>query len=302
MALRRSDREASLMDNRSARLKLGPLTGHAWLVVPAALLIVPFFIWPTLQIIRESLSSQEGLLSQYAIIFADPSIRAVLEYTFYVSAMVTVITLLIGYPVAYVVTHLSKPLASACVVLIFLPFWVSAVIRTFSWMIILGRRGPLNNVLLSTGIIDSPLRLLNNGVGMIIAMVYIQIPFMVIPLINTMRSIDPSYMRAAAGLGANPFWQVLKVYLPLSLPGVMVGSILVFVSSLGFFVTPALLGGSKTMLAVLISQEASRLLDWPLASALATFALLLTAFLFAAYQVVRRLTTPARGKGAVNAS
>jgi len=282
------------MGKRSARFKSRPPTGYAWSVLPAALLIVPFFIWPFLQIIRESFSSQDGFISQYVIICADPSIRAVIEYTFYVSALVTIITLLIGYPVAYVVTHLSKPLASACIVLIFLPFWVSAVIRTFSWMIILGRRGPLNEALLSLGIIDTPLRLINNGVGMIIAMVYIQIPFMVIPLINMMRSIDPSYMRAAAGLGANPFWQVLKVYLPLSFSGVMVGSILVFISSLGFFVTPALLGGSKTMLAVLISQEASRLLDWPLASALATFALMLTALLFAVYQVVRRLARSPR--------
>jgi ABC-type spermidine/putrescine transport system permease subunit I len=277
--------------------RLGMPTGQWWLVLPAMLLIVPFFIWPSLLIVKESLSGEGGLLGQYVIIFSNPSIRTVIGYTFYVSALVTLVTLLIGYPLAYVVTHMPRGLAAISIGLIFLPFWVSTVVRTFSWMIILGRRGPLNDLLISLGIISHPLPLIENGVGMIIAMVYIQIPFMVIPLINTMRTIDPSYMLAAGVLGANPFRQVVRVYIPLSLPGVMVGSILVFISSLGFFVTPSLLGGSRTMLAILISQQASRLLNWPLASALATFALILTAFLFVVYQFVRRLSVQAGSSG-----
>ncbi|MDF0661718.1 MULTISPECIES: ABC transporter permease [unclassified Rhizobium] len=270
-------------------------SGHLWLLLPAALLILPFFVWPSVLIIGKSFSGDGGLLEQYRIVFTNPGIRAVLAYTFYVSAVVTVITLLVGYPVAFVITHLPKKIATVCVALIFLPFWVSTVIRTFAWMIILGRKGPLNEALMAIGLLSQPLRLLDNGVGMIIAMVYIQIPFMVIPLINTMRTIDPSFMRAAAILGANPFWQIVRVYFPLSLPGAMVGSILVFISSLGFFVTPSLLGGSRTMLSILISQQASRLLNWPLASALATVALVLTAALFLVYKMARGATAKSGG-------
>ncbi|TGP50829.1 ABC transporter permease [bacterium M00.F.Ca.ET.230.01.1.1] len=271
------------------------LNGHLWLLLPAALLILPFFVWPSVLIIGKSFSGDTGPFEQYRIVFANPGIRTVLAYTFYVSAVVTGITLVIGYPVAFVVTHLPKKIAAICVALIFLPFWVSTVIRTFAWMIILARKGPLNESLLAIGILSQPLRLLDNGVGMILAMVYIQIPFMVIPLINTMRTIDPSYMRAAAILGANPFWQIVRVYFPLSLPGAMVGSILVFISSLGFFVTPSLLGGSRTMLSILINQQASRLLNWPLASALATVALVLTAALFLIYKTVRRAAATSGG-------
>jgi ABC-type spermidine/putrescine transport system permease subunit I len=279
----------------SMRRAKGRLSNHMrtymWLLLPSALLLVPFFIWPSLIILEHSMSGGDGWFGQYILIMSDPAIRSVLYYTFYIAALVTLITLIICYPIAFVVTHLPKALFTICIALIFLPFWVSTVIRAFAWMILLGHRGPLNELLEAIGVIHSPLRLINDGVGMLIAMVYIQIPFMVIPLINTMRTIDPSFMRAAAVLGANPFWQIVRVYLPLSAPGAAVGIILVFISSLGFFVVPSLIGGAKPMLSIFIEQQASRLLNWPLASALAAFALVLTAVLFILYKSLMAIAT-----------
>jgi putative spermidine/putrescine transport system permease protein/mannopine transport system permease protein len=151
------------------------------------------------------------------------------------------------------------------------------------------RRGIVNNFLVSTGLIEQPLRLMHNSIGVHIGMVHILLPFMVLPLLSSMRSIDPTIMRAASVLGANPLRQFVHVYLPLTMPGVSAGILLVFISALGFFITPALLGGPQNMtIAVLIEQQTSRLLDWPMASALASLLLVATALLYLLYDRITR--------------
>jgi ABC-type spermidine/putrescine transport system permease subunit I len=190
---------------------------------------------------------------------------------------------------------LPRKYAVAGIFLVLLPFWTSSVIKSFAWMTLLGRNGPVNRALVEVGAISEPIRFLDNGIGMVVAMVYIMLPFAIMPIFNTLRTIDRTLLRAAAVLGANPFRQFLVVTLPLSLPGVAVGATIVFVVSLGFFVTPSLLGGSRVMMSILISDQANRLLNWPLASALAIVLLVFTAALFALLRLGQQLSAKALG-------
>jgi ABC-type spermidine/putrescine transport system permease subunit I len=251
------------------------------LYIPIALLLTPFFIAPMLVIGTESVTGPRGATSEYVKVFANQGIRTVLSNTFYVASTVTIVSLLVGYPVAYVLARLKGRMATIGVFLIFLPFWASTVIRSFAWMILLGRNGPVNSVLVGSGLIDDPIRFIDNGVGLMIAMTYIMVPFIIVPILNGLRAIDPNLSRAAAVLGANPLRQFLVVTLPLSIPHVAVGCAIVFVTSLGFFVTPSLLGGDLMMVSMLINAQANRLLDWPLASSLAIVVLFLTIMVFA---------------------
>lgn len=265
------------------------------LYIPIALLLTPFFIAPMVVIGTESVSGKAGAFSAYLKVATDQGIRTVLFNTFYVALMVTAVSLLVGYPIAFVLARLKGRLATIGVFLIFLPFWASTVIRSFSWMILLGRNGPVNSILKDIGVIDDSIRFIDNGVGLMIAMTYIMVPFIVVPITNGLRAIDPNLSRAAAVLGANPWRQFLVVTLPLSIPHVAVGCAIVFVTSLGFFVTPSLLGGDLVVVSMLINEQANRLLDWPLASSLAIVLLLLTILVFALLRV-SQLISRRRGK------
>lgn len=255
------------------------------LSVPAAILLTPFFLAPLFVIGTESFSGQNGPAGEYIKVVTDPGIRKVLYNTFYVALMVTILSLLVGYPISYVLARLKGRLATIGIFLIFLPFWASTVIRSFAWMILLGRNGPVNSLMTGIGVIDDPIRFIDNGIGLMIAMTYIMVPFMVVPILNGLRAIDPNLPRAAAVMGANPWRQFLVVTLPLSMPGILVGTTIVFVTSLGFFVTPSLLGGNMTVVSILISEQANRLLNWPLASSLAIVVLLLTVLVFGLLRV-----------------
>ena len=171
-----------------------------------------------------------------------------LGYTLRIALLVTLATLLLGYPVAWAVTTLRGRWRSLALGLILLPFWTSAVIRSYAWLVIFQRRGPFNQALLATGLIDAPLRPLNSGLALDVGMVHIMLPFMLLPLLSAMWRIDPTLLRAASVLGAKPWRQFLTFYLPQSLPGIAAGSVLVFITSLGFYITPALLGGNGTVM------------------------------------------------------
>jgi len=261
-----------------------PGRGNALLLLLPLALLAAFFVLPLAVVVAQSFSGSATLFGQYAAILTNQATLAVVIYTFWTALLVTLATLVLGYPVAFMVSRASGGLLHLCLALVLVPFWTSTVIRTYAWIVILQRRGVLNDMLIGTGLIDRPLKLMTDGVGMQIAMIHIMLPFMILPLLNAMRGIDGTVLRAAAVLGANPWRQFVHVYLPLSMSGVSAGSVLVFISSLGFYITPALLGGQRTMIAVLIEQQASRLLDWPLASALATIVLALTCVLFVVYE------------------
>lgn len=251
------------------------------LYFPVAALLIPFFLAPLFVIGAQSVSGPQGVAGEYIKVATDVGIRTVLYNTFFVASTVTLCSLAIGYPIAYVLSRLAGRMATVGIFLIFLPFWASTVIRSFAWMILLGRNGPVNSFLTQISLIEEPIRFIDNGFGLVIAMTYIMVPFIVVPILNALRAIDRNLPRAAAVMGANPWRQFLAVTLPLSRPSIAVGCTIVFVTSLGFFVTPSLLGGNRTVVSIMISEQANRLLNWPLASALAITVLLLTVLIFA---------------------
>jgi len=276
--------DRSLLKCRSGRPWSLEWGYRVWILAPALFFLL-FFVLPIAKVITTSFLGDGISLAAYTALFSDITYVTVLLYTARVALVVTLLTLLLSYPVAWVITGLRGSLLRLCLGLILVPFWTSAVIRSYAWLVIFQRRGALNDMLLWLGVIDVPLRPLSNGVGMNVGMVHIMLPFMILPLLSTMWRIDQTLLRAAAVLGANPFRQFLHVYLPLSMPGVSAGSLLVFITSLGFFITPALLGGGQHMMAaVLIQQQASRLLNWPLASGLGTVLLVSTCLLYILYE------------------
>ncbi|MBS7541003.1 ABC transporter permease [Ancylobacter lacus] len=265
-----------------------PSRGSLFLLAAPLLLLALFFLFPLIWVFAQSFSSPRGLADTYVRIATDPALRYPLFYTFQTAAIVTFCALVLSYPVAFLISRAQGRWLAIGMVLVLVPFWTSAVIRSYAWLVLLQRRGVVNEALLALGFIDRPLRLANTDIGTHIAMAQIMLPFMILPLLSAMRGIDPSVMRAAAILGANPFRQFVSVYLPLSMPGVGAGCVLVFISTLGFYITPALLGSSSPMIAVAIEQQVSRLLDWPQASALASVLLVLTCLLFMLYERLNR--------------
>jgi putative spermidine/putrescine transport system permease protein/mannopine transport system permease protein len=266
-----------------------PARGYQMMLVVPLLVLALFFLWPLERIVQQGFLEPRAGLGNFIEIWNNGTYVRVLGNTIKLSVTVTVIALTLAYPVAWVVSTARGGLLSLCIALIIIPFWTSVVIRTYAWIVLFQRRGVLNDLLLSLGVIDQPLRLMNNTVGVHIGMVHIMLPFMILPLLAVMRGIDLTVLRAAAILGANPFRQFWYVYLPLTMPGISAGCLLVFISALGFFITPALLGGPQnTMIAVLIQQQTSQLLNWPMASALATLLLIVTAVLYLIYERTAR--------------
>jgi ABC-type spermidine/putrescine transport system permease subunit I len=266
-----------------------PARGYALLLIAPAAVLAVFFIWPLAAVVIRSIIEPVVGLGNYARIFETSTYVRVIANTMMLAGTVSMLTLILAYPVAWMVSGARGSVLYLCLALILIPFWTSVVIRTFAWMVLFQRRGVLNSLLLSSGLIDQPLRLMHNSIGVHIGMVHILLPFMILPLLSCMRGIDPTIMRAASVLGANPMRQFIDVYFPLTMPGVSAGLLLVFISALGFFITPALLGGPENMtIAVLIEQQTSRLLDWPMASALATLVLASTALLYLVYDRISR--------------
>ncbi|PCI28149.1 MAG: polyamine ABC transporter substrate-binding protein [SAR324 cluster bacterium] len=193
----------------------------------------------------------------------------VLLNTFGISMMVTLIALCLAFPVAYLIAHTKPKTANMLMILVLLPFWTSLLVRTYAWIVILQREGLVNQILLSTGLIDAPLEMMHNRFGVYVTMVHILLPFMLLPIYSVMQAIPDSYVKAALNLGANPAQAFFRIYLPLTLPGVAAGSLLVFILSLGYYITPTLVGGAKeTMVSMLIAERVNVFLNWSLAGAL----------------------------------
>ncbi len=216
-------------------------------------------------------------LENYARMFDSRAYIKTFTMTFKVSFMVTGVCVLIGYPLAYLISQLPARAAGVCMVFVILPFWTSLLVRTYAWLVLLQRKGIINGWLIDLGIIDEPLRLVHNFTGTVIDMIHILLPFLVLPLYAAMKSIDRDYLKAASNLGASPvraFWQI---FFPLSLPGLFAGVVLVFVLCLGFYVTPALLGGGKVhMWAMRIESSVNLYANWGAASALGVVLLVVT--------------------------
>jgi len=213
-------------------------------------------------------------------IYVDAMVRTV-----WIGVLVTVFCLLAGYPVAYLLATLPPRLGNLLMICVLLPFWTSLLVRTTAWIIILQREGLLNDLLVNLGLIDSRIQLVFNRFGVVTAMTHILLPFMILPIYSVMKQVPPSLVRAARSLGADPVTAFVKVYLPQTMPGVSAGGLLVFILALGYYITPALVGGpTDQMLSYFIADHIGRSLNWGLASALGGLLLLGVLVLYAVYE------------------
>jgi|RhiMetdeSRZDD1v2_1073273.scaffolds.fasta_scaffold09806_7 putative spermidine/putrescine transport system permease protein len=209
---------------------------------------------------------------------------AVLWRTFYISALVTLITLLLAYPVALMLAHAPPQTANILLIFILVPFWTSLLVRTTAWFVLLQDNGPINDALKFLQFTDEPLKLIFSRFGTLTAMVYIQLPFTLLPIYSVMKGISPSYMRAARSLGGGPLYSFFRIYLPLTMPGIGAGCLLTFILCLGYYITPALVGGAgDQMVSGIIALALNQENNWGKASALSTILLLATLSLFFVY-------------------
>ncbi|CCV12757.1 ABC transporter permease subunit [Mesorhizobium sp. STM 4661] len=234
----------------------------AGLVAPALAVLLIVFGIPMVQLFLTSVSAPTFSLGNYRAFFGQPANIRVLLQTIQISAVTTVICVIIGYPIAYLIVGRPKRLRRVLTVLVFVPYLTSVLARTYAWVAILGDRGLINNLLLDMGLISNPLPLIYNRTAVYVGMVHIMLPIMILPLVSVMLGIDKSLMVAARSMGARPFGACWRVFLPLSLPGLRAGSLLVFISCLGFYITPAALGGLRdTMLSTFIASAVSSSFD-----------------------------------------
>ena len=256
--------------------------GSLGYLLPALLLIVIFFIAPVLMLLMRSVLEPEPGLQNYETLLGSTTYLRIFLNTFIVAGVVTIISVVIGYPVAWLLAIMPEKWSRLVLAIIILSMWTNLLARTYAWMVLLQRTGVINKTLIGLGLIDKPLPLVNNLVGVTIGMTYIMLPFVILPLMGVIRSIDPAILRAAALCGANRLQCFTRVLLPLSLPGIAAGALMAFVMSLGYFVTPALLGGtSNMMLAELVAQFVQSLVNWGMGGAAALVLLVVTLALYA---------------------
>ena len=237
------------------------------LAAPLLIFMRVFYALPVLSMLMRSLFNPGLTLSNYTSLPDDVVFIKVFWNTLYTSVIVTLGTLLLGYPVALALVR-TRRLAPLILVIIMLPFWTSVLVRSYAWMVLMGRHGLINEAMMAAGFLDRPMRLLNTPLATQIAMIHILLPYMILPIANALRQIDPSLARAASGLGATPLSTFRQVILPLSMPGVAAGTLLVFVLALGFYITPAMVGGPREItLSMLIAQQVDQL-NWSYAACL----------------------------------
>jgi len=214
---------------------------------------------------------------------------ALFARTFVISFWVTVLCVVIGYPVAYTLSTLPARWANVGMALVLIPFWTSILVRTTAWFILLQREGPVNALLMGLGAVDAPVTMIFTRFAVYVAMVHVLLPFVVLPLYSVMKGISPAYLRAAASLGAPPWKRFVRVYLPLTMPGVAAGGLMVFMLAVGFYITPILVGGpDDQMVSYFIAFFTNQTINWGMAAALACLLLAMTAILV----VVARLIVP----------
>ncbi|PMR73410.1 ABC transporter permease [Billgrantia endophytica] len=258
------------------------------LMLPAILVVFTLLVVPMGWLFWQSLYAEGGFsLEHYRRIFSEGIYWNTFALTFRISFIVTLLALLMGYPVAYAASILPQRWAMLVLALVILPFWTSVLVRAYAWLILLQRSGVVNQTLMASGITDAPLPLVHNELGTIIATVHILLPFMVLPLYATMQKIPYDLMQAGASLGGSPLHVFLRVFLPLSMSGVLAGMTLVFVLCLGFYITPELMGGGRTVMAsMLVSRNIQLYSDWGAASAVSV---VLLVCVLAIFYVVGRL-------------
>lgn len=249
-----------------------------WLLAPALAVLLVAFALPIAVLLSRSLFDPTFTLQHYARLFAVPEYLEVLGFSLELAAFTTALALAVAYPYAYALTRVSALWRGVLIAIVLLPFWTNILVRCYSWMLILQTKGLLNTALVGwLGVTDRPLALMYNFTGVTVGMVHYLLPPAVLILFGTMRGIDRRLVQAAEGLGAPPVRALWRVFVPLSLPGVRAAGVLIFILSLGFFVTPALLGGRRDVtIAMLIDAQVVELTNWGFGAALAALLLAVT--------------------------
>ena len=252
----------------------------AMLVLPAVVLLIAAMGYPVMTIVVRSFSEPDWGLQNYVWFFSTPINVTVLWRTFYIAAWVMIVCILTGYPYAYLMTAVGPNWRIVMIMGVLVPFWISGVVRTLAWVILLQDSGVINSAIEALGF--DRIKLIRTPLGVIVGMSQVLLPFMILPLYTVMRGIDLRLVQAARSLGARPSRAFVQIYLPLSLPGVFAGGIIVFILSLGFYITPALLGGPRsTMLSTLVQNQVLSLLNWGRGGAMGVVLLLATFILLA---------------------
>ena len=260
-------------DERLERLKLFGLAS------PALLLVLVILVIPVGWLFYVSFIGADGTFSMenYERMIKRRSYVRIFKTTFEVSLLTTGLCILIGYPLAYFMSQLPSRIANLCLITVLLPFWTSLLVRTYAWLVLLQKRGLVNDWGMSLGLWDEPIKIVHNLNGTLIGMVHIMLPFLILPVYGAMRAIDRDYLKAASNLGASPSRAFWTVFFPLTTPGLFAGALMVFVLCLGFFVTPAVLGGGKViMVSMKIVSNIELFVNWGAASALGVVLLVMT--------------------------
>lgn len=266
---------------RDAMIDADPIwsTREVWSVIAhAANPVTPFYLLQTMDMHINS----DGHLTRVPA--ADAVFVTVFLRTLYISALVTLATLVLGYPVAFLLASLPQRWRNPLLIIVLLPFFTSLLVRTTAWVVLLQSHGVINDTLLALGVIQERLQLIFHRTGTLLAMTHIQLPFTLLPIYSVMSGIAPGLTRAARSLGATPFTAFRRVYMPLTLPGVGAGCLLTFILSLGYYITPALVGGPEDqMVSGFVAQYMNRELNWGMASALGAMLLIITLVIYVVY-------------------
>lgn len=266
------------------------------LLLPGLLVVGLLLLLPLLWLLVLSFYDNGPSLAHYMRLFDDPSYYKSFLLTFQIAGAVTLATVLLGYPLCYWMLGLSAAWQRIAFICVLIPFWTSLLVRTYAWLVLLQRRGLVNTALIDLGVLREPLSLMYNATGTTIGMAHILLPFLVLPLFATMQSIDSDLLKAGAALGGSPSFVFWRVFFPLSLPGLTAGALLVFVLSIGYYVTPQLLGGGSTvMIGQLIQRNIELFSSWGAASAVS---IVLLAMVMAVFLLMSRFLSVDRVFGA----
>lgn len=279
------------------RRRWGRARAGRWSPLAAALLLLPLvvllgagFFYPLIKLLAGSLWTPAFSFEHYERLLAEPLYLLILRRTLWIALIVSAMALLLGYPVALLMARLGGWQAALIAGCVLIPLWTSALVRSYAWVVLLQRNGIVNDVLRRLGLIEQPIQMIYTEGALLVAMTHVLLPFMILPIFSALRGIPPDLERAAANLGAGTWATFRQVTFPLSLPGVFAGVLMVFILSLGFYITPALVGGPRTlMIATLIGQQMTELLNWPFASALAATLLALTLLLVVMFRRTLKL-------------
>jgi putative spermidine/putrescine transport system permease protein/spermidine/putrescine transport system permease protein len=269
------------------------------LATPAVLAVIAIIVIPVGWLFYLSFVGNDGQLTleNYQRMIEYKSYARTFVTTFQVSMLTTLLCILIGYPLAYFLAILPARLAGFFMLAVLLPFWTSLLVRTYAWLVLLQKNGILNDFGMAAGLWDEPLKLVHNLTGTLIGMAHIMLPFLVLPLYSSMRKIERDMMHAAANLGASPIQAFWKIYFPLSISGMVAGSLIVFVLCLGFYVTPAVLGGGRVvMVATQITAILENQYNWGAASALGVVLLVATLIILFVVSKLFKLDNALLGK------